>query len=175
MIDIGGGSTEFIIGTGREATFHVSTQAGVVRMSERHISSDPPTDDELQAIGEDTRAVFDAALPGHERERVTAGIAVAGTATSAAAIDQELDPYDPERVHGYTLTRATCERLLARLANMTEEQRRHVAGLHPDRAPTIVAGMVLIGEAMRALGLDRVEVSEQDILRGGALRLAGAD
>jgi exopolyphosphatase/guanosine-5'-triphosphate,3'-diphosphate pyrophosphatase len=173
VIDIGGGSTEFIIGIGRETTFHISTQAGVVRMSERHIHNDPPTSDELQAVAEDTRGVFDSALPRRERKRVTAAIAVAGTATSAAAIDQELNPYDPERVHGYPLTLATCERLLERLAGMSDEQRRHVAGLHPDRAPTIVAGLVLLGEAMRALGLDQVEVSEHDILRGGALRLAG--
>ncbi len=58
---------------------------------------------------------------------------------------------------------------------MTEPQRREVAGLHPDRAPTIVAGMVMLAEAMRAFGLDQVEVSEHDILRGGALRLAGRD
>ena len=102
------------------------------------------------------------------------GIAVAGTATSAASIDQELDPYDPERVHGYRLELGTVELLLARLADMREEARRRVVGLNPDRAPTIVAGMILLGEAMRAFGLEHVEVSEHDILYGGALRLAGA-
>ena len=113
-------------------------------------------------------------LPAREREQVTRGIAVAGTATSAASIDQELDPYDPERVHGYTLLLGTVELLLARLADMTEaERRRAVVGLHPDRAPTIVAGMILLGEAMRAFELEHVEVSEHDILHGGALRLAG--
>jgi exopolyphosphatase/guanosine-5'-triphosphate,3'-diphosphate pyrophosphatase len=65
--------------------------------------------------------------------------------------------------------------LLARLADMSEAQRRNVVGLHPDRAPTIVAGMVLLGEAMLAFELDQVEVSEHDILRGGALRLAGLE
>jgi exopolyphosphatase/guanosine-5'-triphosphate,3'-diphosphate pyrophosphatase len=103
------------------------------------------------------------------------GIAVAGTATSAAAIDLELDPYDSTRVHGHVLLLATVELLLARLAGMSEVQRREVVGLHPDRAPTIVAGMILLGEAMRAFELDRVEVSEHDILRGGALRLAGLE
>ena len=101
------------------------------------------------------------------------GIAVAGTATSAAAIDQSLDPYDPAKVHGYKLARATVEGLLSRLAQMDEEQRRKVAGLHPDRAPTIVAGMILLGQAMDAFGLPEVEVSEHDILRGGVLKLAG--
>jgi len=173
VIDIGGGSTEFIIGEGRRATFHVSTQAGVVRMSERHIHSDPPPPEELQELEADTHEVFAAALPEAQRGRVTAAIAVAGTATSAAAIELELDPYDSERVHGHRLMLATVEFLLARLADLTNEQRRQVVGLQPDRAPTIVAGMILLAEAMRAFGLDAVEVSEHDILRGGALRLAG--
>jgi exopolyphosphatase/guanosine-5'-triphosphate,3'-diphosphate pyrophosphatase len=173
VIDIGGGSTEFIVGADHEASFHVSVQAGVLRMSERHIHSDPPSPDELQNLAADTRAIFLGGLPSEKRVAVTRAIAVAGTATSAAAIDQELDPYDPERVHGYPLLLATVEMLIARLADMTEDQRRQVVGLHPDRAPTIVAGMILLDEAMRAFGLDRVEVSEHDILRGGTLRLAG--
>jgi exopolyphosphatase / guanosine-5'-triphosphate,3'-diphosphate pyrophosphatase len=173
VIDVGGGSTEFIVGSGREAGFHVSLHAGVVRMSERHIHSDPPRPQELQELARDVRMVFLEGLPPQERAPVTRGIAVAGTATSAAAIDQELDPYDPARVHGYELQLATVEMLLARLADMSEAERREVVGLHPDRAPTIVAGMILLGEALRAFELEQVEVSEHDILFGGALRLAG--
>jgi exopolyphosphatase / guanosine-5'-triphosphate,3'-diphosphate pyrophosphatase len=173
VIDIGGGSTEFIIGHDSTATFHVSLPAGVVRMSERHIHTDPPSSTELQALAHDARATFLAGLPSEERAPVTRGIAVAGTATSAASIDQELEPYDPSRVHGYPLLLATIELLLARLADMTEEERRAVVGLHPDRAPTIVAGMILLSEALRAFELDCVEVSDHDILFGGALRLAG--
>jgi len=173
VIDIGGGSTEFIVGSGHTTSFHVSVQAGVLRMSERHIHSDPPNPSELQALAADTRSLFMDGLPPEQRAGIELGIAVAGTATSAAAIDQELDPYDPERVHGYPLLLATVELLIARLADMTEAKRREVVGLHPDRAPTIVAGMILLEEAMKAFGLDRVEVSEHDILRGGTLRLAG--
>ena len=172
VIDIGGGSTEFVVGVGRTAGFHVSLHAGVVRMSERHIHSDPPTPEELQALQQDVRATFLDGLPADERAPVTRAIAVAGTATSAASIDQELDPYDPERVHGYPLLLATVELLLARLADMDEDERRGVTGLNPDRAPTIVAGMILLAEAMRAFELEQVEVSEHDILYGGALRLA---
>ncbi|HEX8714971.1 MAG TPA: Ppx/GppA family phosphatase, partial [Solirubrobacteraceae bacterium] len=174
VIDVGGGSTEFIVGAGTTAGFHVSLQAGVVRMSERHIHTDPPAPSELQQLAADVHETFLDGLPQAERDPVTRGIAVAGTATSAAAIDQELDPYDPARVDGYTLTLGTVELLLARLADMDEARRRRVVGLHPDRAPTIVAGMIVLGEAMRAFALDQVEVSEHDILHGGALRLAGA-
>ena len=172
VVDIGGGSTEFVIGVHRQAGFHTSLHAGVVRMSERHIHSDPPTPEELQALGADVRATLLDGLPQEERDAVELGIAVAGTATSAAAIDQELDPYDPSRVHGYQLQLGTVELLLARLADMDESQRRQVVGLHPDRAPTIVAGMILLQEAMHAFALEQVQVSEHDILYGGALQLA---
>ncbi len=175
VIDIGGGSTEFILGSKHTASFHVSVQAGVLRMSERHIHSDPPSPAELQGLAADTRRIFLAGLPAVQRKAVKRAIAVAGTATSAAAINQELAPYDPERVHGYTLLLATVELLLARLADLTEAKRREVVGLHPDRAPTIVAGMILLQESMMAFDLDQVEVSEHDILRGGTLRLAGLD
>jgi exopolyphosphatase / guanosine-5'-triphosphate,3'-diphosphate pyrophosphatase len=143
----------------------------VVRMSERHIQSDPPAPEELQNLAHDTRAIFLEGLPAQERALVRSGIAVAGTATSAAAIDQELDPYDPARVHRYPLMLATVELLLARLADMSEAQRRQVVGLHPDRAPTIVAGVVILLTVMDLFGLDDVEVSEHDILRGAALGL----
>jgi exopolyphosphatase/guanosine-5'-triphosphate,3'-diphosphate pyrophosphatase len=177
VVDIGGGSTEFIVGHDSVAGFHVSLPAGVVRMSERHIHTDPPSPSELQALAHDARAVFLDGLPPAQRgvsgAPITHGIAVAGTATSAASIAQELDPYDPSRVQGYTLELATIELLLARLADLDEAERRSVVGLHPDRAPTIVAGMILLSEALRAFELDFVEVSEHDILFGGALRLAG--
>jgi exopolyphosphatase/guanosine-5'-triphosphate,3'-diphosphate pyrophosphatase len=173
VIDIGGGSTEFVVGTGRTAGFHLSLPVGVLRMSERHIHSDPPTRHELQSVALDVRRTLLDGLPVDERAPVKRAIAVAGTATSAASIDQELDPYDPARVHGYALLLATVELLLARLAEMSEEERRRVVGLNPDRAPTIVAGMIVLEEALRAFDLEEVEVSEHDILYGGALRLAG--
>jgi exopolyphosphatase/guanosine-5'-triphosphate,3'-diphosphate pyrophosphatase len=173
VIDIGGGSTEFIVGRGPSAGFHVSLRVGVVRMSERHIRSDPPAEQELGRLARDARTILREGLPERERAPVQLGIAVAGTATSAAAIDQQLDPYDPSRVHGYTLSLEAVERLLARTAAMTEAERRSLTGLHPDRAPTIVAGLIILAEALRAFGLGAVTVSEHDILYGGALRLAG--
>jgi exopolyphosphatase / guanosine-5'-triphosphate,3'-diphosphate pyrophosphatase len=171
VIDIGGGSTEMVIGTGREAGFHVSNQAGVVRQTERHIHHDPPRPEELEALAADVRSIFVDGVPEEQRRAVQHAIAVAGTATSLAAIAQGLDPYDPEKVHGYVLSSAEIERLLGELAAIPLEQRRQVPGLHPDRAPTIVAGAVILREAARLFGLSEVEVSEHDILRGAALGL----
>ena len=173
VVDIGGGSTELVVGCDGEVHFHASTQAGVVRQTERHLHEDPPPPGGLRALAEDAATVIAGAIPRELRERVATGIAVAGTATSCAAIELMLDPYDPKRVHGHTLALASLELMLARLAQMTEEERRAVVGLHPDRAPTIVAGVVLMIETMRAFALERIEVSEHDILRGAALRLAG--
>ena len=170
VIDIGGGSTEFVVGhPGGDPEFHVSTRMGSVRHTERHLPSDPPAAAELAALAADARAIVEADVPADVRASVDAGIAVAGTATSLAAIDQRLDPYDPERVHGYRLGSQSCERLLARLAQLTVAQRRDVPGLHPDRAPTIVAGAGILLESMRACELDEIEVSENDILHGAAL------
>ena len=170
VIDIGGGSTELVEGHGRTMDFHVSTQAGVVRQTERHLQSDPPAPDELQALAADVRAVFAEAVP--ENLAVERAIAVAGTATSLASIDLALEPYDPERAHGHVLSLPRIEELLARLAQMPLEDRKNVTGLHPDRAPTIVAGCILLVEVLRLFSLNEVEVSEHDILRGAALSAA---
>ena len=175
VIDIGGGSTELVTGHGPDVDFHVSMQAGVVRLGERHLHDDPPDPDEVASLVEDFRATLAAQLPDEVARSVQAAIAVAGTPTSAAAIELELDPYDPARVHGHVLELATLEEQLAFLAAMPLEQRREVTGLHPDRAPTIVAGVAMLMECVRAFGLERVEVSEHDILRGAALARADAD
>ena len=171
VIDIGGGSTELVIGTGHETSFHVSTQAGVVRQTERHIHEDPPSDPELDELREDVRTIIAEGVPEEHRRAVTHAIAVAGTATSLAAIAQELDPYDPAKVHGYHLRREQCEQILQRLAEIPLEQRRQVAGLHPDRAPTIIAGVVILIAVLELFDLPEVEVSEHDIHRGAALGL----
>jgi exopolyphosphatase/guanosine-5'-triphosphate,3'-diphosphate pyrophosphatase len=169
VIDIGGGSTELVVGTRHQVSFHVSTQAGVVRHTERHLASDPPTPAELGALAGDVKAILAANVPPRVRQSADAAIAVAGTPTSLAAIDLGLECYSPNKVHGHVLSVEACRRMLARLAALPEAQRRQVRGLHPDRAPTIVAGVVMLIEALTAFGLDRAEVSDQDILHGAAL------
>jgi exopolyphosphatase/guanosine-5'-triphosphate,3'-diphosphate pyrophosphatase len=172
VFDIGGGSTEMVIGAGTEVSFHVSTQAGVVRQTERHLHSDPPTEAEQLELAEDVRKIIEEAVPEDQRSAVQAGIAVAGTATSLAAIAQDLEPYDPDKVHGYKLDLDEGEQITRRLASMTVEERREVRGLHPDRAPTIVAGVIIFEEVARLFSLREIEVSEHDILRGAALAMA---
>jgi exopolyphosphatase / guanosine-5'-triphosphate,3'-diphosphate pyrophosphatase len=173
VIDIGGGSTEFVVGRpGGDPDFHVSTQAGSVRQTERHVHDDPPGEGQLEELREEVRGIIEDNVPEATREAVTRGIAVAGTATQLAAIDQELETYDAEQVHGYALELEACRRILDRIAAVPLEERRAVTGMHPDRAPTIVAGAAILVTAMTAFGLERVETSETDILHGAALSAA---
>jgi exopolyphosphatase / guanosine-5'-triphosphate,3'-diphosphate pyrophosphatase len=174
VIDVGGGSTELILGSGRVVEFSVSMQAGVVRQTERHLHEDPPSCAELDALGAEIAATIVHSAPESVRRRAAHAIAVAGTATSCAAIDQALDPYDPARVHGYRVSLVTLRLLLARLAAVDLAERRMIRGLDPDRAPTIVAGVVILIRILEAFGLDGFEASEHDILRGVALSAAGA-
>jgi len=170
VVDIGGGSTELIVGQGSETSFHDSLQAGVVRHSERHIASDPPAASELEALASDVRGLIEKSIgAGVEADN---GIAVAGTPTSLAAVEIGLEPYDPSRVHGHTLVLPSIQRMLSQLASVPLAERVEIPGLHPDRAPTIVAGVVILVEVMRAFGLERVTVSEHDILYGTAIAAA---
>jgi exopolyphosphatase/guanosine-5'-triphosphate,3'-diphosphate pyrophosphatase len=172
VIDIGGGSTELVCGARGRLRFHVSTQIGVVRHTERHLHTDPPTAAELAELAAAVDAGVAAEVPEDVRARAEAAIAVAGTATSCAAIDLALEVYDTTKVEGHVLSHARLEALLDRLAALPLEQRRAVTGLHPDRAPTIVAGVVILTRVLDAFGLDAVEVSDRDILWGAALDLA---
>jgi exopolyphosphatase/guanosine-5'-triphosphate,3'-diphosphate pyrophosphatase len=175
VFDIGGGSTELIVGQGADVGFHASLQAGTIRHSERHLGSDPPDPHELEELADDVRElIYEAIASGGGDPRAVHAIAVAGTPTSLAAIHQELDPYDSGRVHGYRLAMRPVQRMLSRLSGLPLAERLRVPGLHPGRAPTIVAGVVILVQVMRAFGLDEIEVSERDILHGSALSAAMA-
>jgi exopolyphosphatase/guanosine-5'-triphosphate,3'-diphosphate pyrophosphatase len=169
VVDIGGGSTELVVGARGRVEFHASTQLGVVRHTERHLRSDPPAAAEMAALAEEVRGVLRAAVPADVRGRVEAAVAVAGTATSCAAIDLGLEPYDASRVEGRKVTAERLAELRARLARLPLARRREVPGLHPDRAPTIVAGTILLAEVLEAFGVAAFEASERDILWGVAL------
>jgi exopolyphosphatase / guanosine-5'-triphosphate,3'-diphosphate pyrophosphatase len=169
VIDIGGGSTELVVGTRDALEFHVSTQVGVVRHSERHLHSDPPTAAELGALADDARSAFEAAVPADVRSRPAVAVGVGGTATQLASVDLGLEVHDRARVEGHAVPRARLEALRDRLAALPLAERRSVRGLDPARAPTIVAGSVVLHEVLGAFALDGFEASERDILWGVAL------
>ena len=166
VCDIGGGSTELIAGEDGQVGFAVSLNIGCVRMSERHLHSDPPTAEEVAGLRREAAEM----LPGD----VPAGslIGVAGTITTLATIDLGLDEEIPDRVDGHELSADAVVAQLERLAALPLEKRRHVRGLMPERASTIVAGTAILAELMGHLGAERLTVSERDILHGAALEAA---
>ena len=168
VCDIGGGSTELVLGDAGGVRKAVSVELGCVRMSERFLASDPPTEDELAGLRGAARGILPAELTDASREL----IGVAGTVTTLAAIDLGLEREEPELVDGHRLTGAAVERLLARLAGLPLAERRAVRGLMPERAPTIVAGAAILTEVLAGCGLEALTVSERDILQGAALAAA---
>jgi exopolyphosphatase/guanosine-5'-triphosphate,3'-diphosphate pyrophosphatase len=170
LVDIGGGSTELVRGGSAGPEDAVSLQLGVVRQTERHLRHDPPQPAELEGLREEARALVAPALAGLAGELPV--VAVAGTATTLAAI--ELGGYDRDRVHRHRLTLAAIDALAARLAAMAAGERRGVAGLDPARAGVIVAGALILAEAVRGAGAAAAMVSETDLLDGVALAAAGS-
>ena len=165
LVDIGGGSTELVISSDGKPAESVSLDIGCVRLTERFLTSDPPTADELAAAVRRVRQV----LPVRPAR---AALGVAGTVTTLATLDLGLDVYDPQRTHGHRIPRSTLDQELDRLAAMTLEERLRVPGIEPGRAPVIVGGLVILREILDAFDLDEIEVSERDILHGAALAAA---
>ena len=166
VVDIGGGSTELLVGGPAGVTFATSLQAGCVRITERFLHHDPPLPGERAAAGADVRSL----LPALD---VSAAIGVAGTVTTVAAIDLGLAEHDAERIHGHRISRAAVEGVTDELAALPLAARERVAGLEPARAPVIVGGLVVLREVMDRYGLAEIEASERDILHGAALAAAG--
>jgi exopolyphosphatase / guanosine-5'-triphosphate,3'-diphosphate pyrophosphatase len=170
LVDIGGGSTEFVRGTGAEVVAAISVDVGCVRMTERHLRTDPPLPAELDAAVADITAVADRALAVADADReATELVAVAGTATTIAAISLGLGVYDPEAIDGTRLSYAEVARVAADLAAADHAARLAIPVMHPGRADVIVGGALVLRTVMERSGIDAVLISEHDILDGIAL------
>ena len=181
VLDIGGGSTELAYGTpsagaGPEAA--VSVGMGSVRWTERYLRADPPQPEELSAAISVARLHLDDIDREHPVIGRGAGAAqlvgVAGTITTVAAVEIGLDPYDPEVIDGFVLTRAAAEDVFRTLATERLADRIHNPGLHPDRAPVIVGGCCILVAVMRHWNIDDCIVRERDLLDGIAAELREA-
>ncbi|MDZ4655738.1 MAG: Ppx/GppA family phosphatase [Coriobacteriia bacterium] len=179
VTDVGGGSTELVLGSvtieeeaGRQATvtFARSIDVGSRRVTELFLRSDPPTRSEVAEasawVAEQLRPYF-----GQLRARPSVMVSVAGTATTLAAIDLALDPYDPLRIHGYRLLGGRLAEIRAELSAMALERRRLLPGLDPARAGVIVGGAIVLETVLAMAGVDSTLVSEHDILYGIMLGL----
>jgi exopolyphosphatase/guanosine-5'-triphosphate,3'-diphosphate pyrophosphatase len=173
VVDIGGGSTEFVVGPGPdEVGGALSVDVGCVRLTEKFLVHDPPQPEELSAAIslvdtylEDVRRE----LPGVADARTLVG--VAGTITTVAAVELGLAEYDRDRIHHFRLSRAAAEDVFRTLATETRADRIHNPGLEEARADVIVGGCCVLVALLRRFGFDELVVSEADILDGLALSL----
>ncbi|HEX9598607.1 MAG TPA: Ppx/GppA phosphatase family protein [Gaiellaceae bacterium] len=172
IVDIGGGSTELVAGGPDGVRWHDSLDIGSVRLTERFLHSDPPTQDELEDAAAAVRALLAERMPEEIRSDLGSAIGVAGTITSLGALALDLEEYDRDRVHGLELTAEALDEQLRRLASVPLVERRGMRPLDPDRAPVIVGGAVIAREVLAYFGLDKLEISERDILDGTALAAA---
>jgi exopolyphosphatase/guanosine-5'-triphosphate,3'-diphosphate pyrophosphatase len=172
VVDVGGGSTEFIVGRDAPEGL-VSVDIGCVRLSERFLHSDPPSPEELStALGlvRDHLHDVDRELPGAAAARTLIGLA--GTVTTMAAVELGIPEYDAERLHHFVLTREAAEDVFRTLATEPAEARRHNPGLEPGRVDVIVGGALVVVAVMRHWAFPELLVSEADILDGLARSLA---
>jgi exopolyphosphatase / guanosine-5'-triphosphate,3'-diphosphate pyrophosphatase len=172
VVDIGGGSTELILGTTRNPEAMVSLDLGCVRLHERHLHTDPPTATEVAALRADAAtqlARVTGTLDPASAERV---VGVAGTITTVTAIGLGLDVYDPRRIHRSALSAAEIAAVAEKLAAMTVAERAAIPVMAKGREDVIAAGALLLDELVRTFGFQRVIASETDILDGVLLGLA---
>jgi exopolyphosphatase/guanosine-5'-triphosphate,3'-diphosphate pyrophosphatase len=179
VMDLGGGSTELILGgAGTDSAY--SMNIGCVRLFERHLATDPPTAAEIAALRADVDDAFSEAAQHVDVSAARTLVGVAGTITTVAAAALDLDRYDRDRIHGASLSPAQIAQTAQRLVAMPSAQRAELPYMHPGRVDVIAAGSLvfarlveLIDDAVtRAGGRLDIRVSESDILDGIALGLA---
>ena len=170
VVDIGGGSTELISG-GAEPEHLVSLDIGCVRMLEKHLPSDPPRAEELNALREEVTAELRRVAPALEVPRDARLVGVAGTVTQLASMKAGLPVHDPDVTHHMTLTHGDVRQLARRLGSLTVEQRRRLTGLEAGRADVIVPGAEILLRVLEVFDLPEVLVSEKDILDGLVIEL----
>ena len=170
VVDIGGGSTEFVLGT-QTPTHARSVNIGCVRMTERHLQGDPPTPEQIErAIVDIDAAIAHAGevVPMHQASTL---VGVAGSVTTVAAIALGLDHYDSMRIHGSVIDVEQVTDVAELLLAMPRDQRAAMGVMHPGRVDVIGAGSLVLARIMALTGADEVVVSEHDILDGIALAL----
>jgi exopolyphosphatase/guanosine-5'-triphosphate,3'-diphosphate pyrophosphatase len=173
VIDIGGGSTEFVLGT-TKPTAAVSTNVGCVRMTERHLVSDPPTNAQIAAATADIDAAIDQAYLSVPISEAKSLIGLAGSVTTVAALALGLSQYDSAAIHGSRISADEVHRVTNELLTMTRAQRATLGPMHEGRIDVIGSGALVLDRIMARTGLSEVIVSERDILDGIARALVSS-
>ena len=172
VADIGGGSTELILGDARDGQLRShSMDVGCVRMTERHLHDDPPTRDQIAATVADLRSAIAAAAQDVPLDTTATFVGVAGTVTTLAAMTLGLDSYDPAAIHGSAMSAQQVYDVTERLLRMTHDERAAIPVMHPGRVDVIIGGALVLRTLVEEIGAPRVIASEHDILDGIALSL----
>lgn len=171
VFDIGGGSTEFVVGDNAAVQDCVSVDMGCVRFHERYLTSDPITPDELRRLRAAAEGLAREALAAVDASSVRDVIGLAGTVTTVAAIALGLPAYDADVIHGSRISVSDVTRVAAELAALPVAARRELSVMHPGRADVIVSGAAILDVILQLLGADSLIVSEHDILDGLAWSL----
>jgi exopolyphosphatase/guanosine-5'-triphosphate,3'-diphosphate pyrophosphatase len=170
VADIGGGSTEFVLGADHVGAAR-SVDIGCVRLTERHLTGDPPTPEQIAAATRDIDAAIDLAAQTVPMQQAETLVGVAGSVTTVAAIALGLHEYDRDRVHLSRIAAETVHGVAGRLLNSSHGERAANPVIHPGRVDVIGAGALILARITERLGLPEVVVSEHDILDGIALSL----
>ncbi|WP_030690349.1 Ppx/GppA phosphatase family protein [Streptomyces globisporus] len=171
VVDIGGGSTEFVVGN-RHVEAARSVDIGCVRLTERHVRHDPPTAEEVAAIRADVRTALDLAAEAVPIDTAETLVGLAGSVTTVAAIALGLPEYDSEKVHHSRISAGQVAEVTERLLASTHDERAAIPVIHPGRVDVIIAGALVLREIVERVGAREVVVSEHDILDGIALSVA---
>jgi exopolyphosphatase/guanosine-5'-triphosphate,3'-diphosphate pyrophosphatase len=165
VVDIGGGSTEFVLGAD-DVEHAVSVNIGCVRMTERHYSQDPPSSEEIAGARADINRAIDRAEKEVPIQSAKTIIAVAGTATTVAAAALDLPSYDRFAIHGVRVSVERTEEISAWFLSLNKDERAALGYMHPGRVEVIAAGSLVLAEIMKRTGAREFIASEQDILDG---------
>ncbi|MDF2890462.1 MAG: putative exopolyphosphatase [Clostridia bacterium] len=170
VIDIGGGSTELVLGGIEGISYSTSINAGTVRMTEKFITSHPIAENEIEKLKHNLKELFEEPIKQLKTMSIQKIIAIGGTATTIAAIYHSLCIYDPQKVHNTVIAFDYLQNLLEQLKNMSVEQRYDVKGLQKERADVIPAGMIIMLHIMKNLGIASFSASENDNLEGAIIK-----
>jgi len=171
VVDIGGGSTEFVLGTDSVESA-ISVNIGCVRMTERHFHSDPPSADEIALARRDIQNAIDIASASVDIKSAKTLVCVAGTATTVAAAALNLPEYDRQAIHLSRISVEQVHDVSKRFSTMTHDERAILGYMHPGRVDVIPAGSLVLSEIVKATGATEFVASENDILDGMAWSLA---
>ena len=171
VVDIGGGSTEFVLGA-TKPTAAISTNVGCVRMTERHLISDPPTAAQIASATLDIDAALDSAYQAVPVAQAQSLIGLAGSVTTVAALALNLSEYDSTQIHGSRISAVAVHRVTQELLTMTRADRAQLGPMHEGRIDVIGAGALVLDRIMARTGVAEVVVSERDILDGIARALS---